>query len=130
MSMLSVAFKIPLSQKPRVPRVLLRKMKDTVLGKRYELSVAFVASAEIRKHNVRLRGQPSPTDILSFPLAQNSGEILFSLTEVKKQARLFHRTPSNFLLFLFIHGLLHLKGYEHGSRMEREEEKIRKEFGI
>lgn len=34
----------------------------------------------------------------------------------------------NYLAYLFIHGLLHLKGYEHSSKMESEECKILKRF--
>ena len=114
----------------RVKRALLSEMKDAVLGKKYVLSVAFVSPAEMKNLNGKLRGKPLPTDILSFPLSQNSGEILLCAKEVRKQALLFGRTPENFLLFLFIHGLLHLKGYAHGSRMEHEEIKFQKKFGI
>ncbi|MDO8594397.1 MAG: rRNA maturation RNase YbeY [bacterium] len=128
--MLSLTFSTSPTDKPRVSRVLLCKMKDAVLGKQYELSVAFVTSARMKKLNFEFRRKNTSTDILSFPLSKMSGEILFCMRDVEAQAPLFDRTSSNFLKFLFIHGLLHLKGYAHGSRMESEEEKFRKKFNI
>ncbi|MDO8620387.1 MAG: rRNA maturation RNase YbeY [bacterium] len=116
--------------KPRVSRAFLLEAKNAVLGKRYELSVAFVTSSLMKAYNKKFRGKPVPTDILSFPLSALSGEILFSMAEVRKQAPLFGRTPENFLSFLFIHGLIHLKGYTHGSTMEAQEKKFRKKFNI
>jgi len=101
-----------------------------VLGKRYDLSVAFVSVREMRRLNRLYLGKDRATDILSFPLSPTSGEILFCMSEVKKEAKRFKRTPENFLLFLLIHGLCHLKGYTHGSTMESAEAKLRKKFGV
>lgn len=105
-------------------------MKNAVLGPGYDLSVAFVDVREMKRLNRKYRRKSCSTDVLSFPLSRTSGEIVFSMTDVAKKAPLFGRRPSNFLAFLFIHGLVHLKGYAHGSRMEREEEKIRRKFNI
>jgi ssRNA-specific RNase YbeY (16S rRNA maturation enzyme) len=48
----------------------------------------------------------------------------------KLEAKKFDREYENFLGFLFIHGLVHLKGYDHGSTMESIEIQFRKQFGI
>ena len=62
----------------------------------------------------------TPTsNVLSFPLSKTSGEILICKSAAKPY------TPE----FLFIHGLLHLKGYKHGGIMEHEEAKLVKKFG-
>ena len=45
-----------------------------------------------------------------------------------KDAPNFDMPVSKFLLFLVIHAMLHLKGYEHGSTMERQEKKFLKLF--
>ncbi len=127
MAKLSI-FNLP--SRPRVSRVLLSSLKDAVLGKRYELSIAFVDEKEMRRLNKKYRKKLASTDILSFPLSKNSGEIVFCMKDVVKQAPLFGRTVPNFLKFLFIHGLVHLKGYAHGSRMERQERKFRKECNV
>ena len=105
-------------------------MKDAVLGKKYELSVVIVSRDKIKRLNFSHRGKNVPTDILSFPLSETSGEIFLNLDEAKKEAKKFDRKFENFLGFLFIHGLVHLEGFEHGSRMEALERKYRAKFGI
>ena len=45
-------------------------------------------------------------------------------------AKDFERTGATFVAFLFIHGCVHLKGLDHGSKMEAIEERIRQKFGI
>ena len=116
--------------RPRISRSLLLEMKNAVLPRDYALSVAFVDTDVMREINGKYRNRRYSTDILSFPLSPCSGEIIFSMKDIEKRAPMFKRSTLNFLAFIFIHGLLHLKGYSHGSRMEREEEKIRRKFNI
>lgn len=111
-------------------------MKDAALGKQYELSLAFVGDAESRRINIQTRGKDYVPNVLSFELMkpskgeQGSGEIFINPKEAARQAPAFGRTPSNMIAFLFIHGLCHLKGLDHGSKMERTEAKLRKEFKV
>ena len=105
-------------------------MKNAVLGESYLLSVAIVNEEASQKLNRIYRGINTPTDILSFPLSEDEGEIVFNLKEARKEAKKFGRKFDNFLAFLFIHGLVHLKGLDHGKKMEQEEERIRKQFDI
>ncbi|MFA6397269.1 MAG: rRNA maturation RNase YbeY [Candidatus Paceibacterota bacterium] len=112
--------------KGKLPRLSFSKFKDTILGKEYELSVAFVSPKVICELNKTYCKKNEPTDILSFPLSKKDGEIIFCMQEVKRQAKDFNRTSTNFLQFLLIHGLLHLKGFKHSSKMESEEEKFGK----
>jgi probable rRNA maturation factor len=71
-----------------------------------------------------------PTDILSFPLSENEGEIYINPATARKEAKKFDRPYDNFILFLLIHGLVHLKGYEHGAIMESIETRFRKKFKV
>ncbi len=107
-----------------------REIAAAILGDDYAISIAFVPPREMRRLNRLYRGTDAPTDILSFPLSPCAGEILFCRSEAAKEAKRFGRTPANFLLFLLIHGLLHLKGLRHGSKMEGEEIVFRKKFGV
>lgn len=116
--------------KGKLPSLPFASMKVAVLGSDYNLSLVFTTRNEIRKLNRSYRSINKPTDILSFPLSKESGEIFINQEESKIEAKKFNREYKNFLAFLFIHGLVHLKGFTHGSRMEREEEKIRLKFGI
>jgi len=98
-----------------------KKIKDAILGRRYDLSVAFVSVPEMRR---AMRYKKSRTtkvsNVLSFPLSKTSGEILIC----KAAAKPFS------VEFLFIHGLLHLKGLKHSATMEREEDRLLKRFGF
>jgi len=107
-----------------------RAIKKEALGDDYDLSLIFTTPAKIAKLNLIYRDKKTPTDILSFPISKNEGEIYICQSEARKEAKKFNRSYANFLVFLFIHGCVHLKGYDHGSTMERIEAKLRKRFGI
>ncbi len=98
----------------------VKKIKEAVLGKKYDLSVAFLQSAEMRKITLRTKKKNHVSNVLSFPLSKTSGEVLIC----KAAAKPFS------VEFLFIHGLLHLKGLKHGATMEREENRLLKRFGF
>jgi probable rRNA maturation factor len=106
------------------------QIKIAILGKKYKLSLAFINNEEIKFLNKIYRNINKPTDILSFPLSKDQGEILICISEAKKLMRKFDRKYENFIIFLFIHGLVHLKGYDHGSEMEKIETKFRQKFNI
>src|SRR3989344_8305641 len=116
--------------KTRLPKLLYAQMKETVLGKEYELSVIIVNKNKIKKLNKEYRGIDKATDIISFPLSESFGEMYINLDMAKSEAKKFDRTYENFLAFLFIHGLAHLKGFDHGSTMESIEARFRKKVGI
>ncbi len=106
------------------------KIKEAVLGKKYDLSFSFIEAEEIKRLNLTYRNKNKATDILSFPLSDTEGEIFICMEEAEKEAPKFERPIENFIKFLFIHGLVHLKGYDHSSTMESIEEGFRKKFGV
>ena|SRR3989344_9195776 len=116
--------------KGKLPRLPFDSIKEKILGKNYELSIVFIGDKLSRKLNRSYRNKDVPTDILSFPLSNNDGEIFINLKKASENAPKFDRKFENFIAFLFIHGLVHLKGFEHSSRMEAEETKFRKKFGV
>jgi probable rRNA maturation factor len=116
--------------KGKLPSLPFAKIKNKILGKKYDLSLVFVGSLKMRRLNKVYRRIDKPTDILSFPIAKNSGEIFICLSESKKEALKFEREYKNFMAFLFIHGLVHLLGHDHGNKMEKIEEKHRKYFKV
>ena len=106
----------------------VEKIKEDILGKQYELSFAFISKNRIKLLNKTYRKKDEPTDILSFPLSKNSGEILICKEMADKKAVKFFPTSQTlrgareeYILFLVIHGMLHLKGLHHGDRMEKYE---------
>lgn len=104
------------------------RIKSAVLPKGYELSLVFTDKAHSRRLNKSYRGKDKPTNVLSFPLSPKSGEIFIDLDTAKKEAPEFGMDFRKFVGYLFIHGVLHLKGMDHGSPMEKAEEKLLKKF--
>ncbi len=51
------------------------KIKDDILGKKYELSIVLVGKKRGRTLNKKYRNKDYATDVLSFEISKNSGEI-------------------------------------------------------
>ena len=101
-------------------RIPYKKIKDDVLGRDYELSLAFLSPQDMLAVTKKWKKKDHISNILSFPLSKTSGEIL-----ICKEAAAPY-TPG----YLFIHGLCHLKGLKHGATMERIERLYAKKWGI
>jgi len=114
----------------RLPSLPFSLYKNKILGNKYELDLIFVNDKKIRALNKTFRKKDSATDILSFPIDKNLGQIFICEKIAKKKAKEFDREYNNFLSFLFIHGAVHLLGYDHGKKMERLEAKYRRIFKI
>ncbi len=100
------------------------------MGKNYELSLALIGDKLSRKLNKKYRKIDKPAAVLSFSFSKQEGEIFINLNLAQKQCFKFDRNFEKFTGFLLIHGLMHLKGCEHSSKMERAEERIRRRFEI
>ena len=118
------------TKKGKLPRLPFLKLKNAILGGKYELSVVFANPAEMRKLNRIYRGKNKPADVLAFPLSKNNGEIFLCVSEIKKRAGDFGREGDKLAGFFLIHALVHLKGLSHGSTMEKTEGRFRNAFGI
>lgn len=116
--------------KGRLPSLPFELMKNEILGEEYDLSLVFLTDDESKALNIESRGKDYIPNVLSFPLDEISGEIFINPEEAQRQAKDFNRTPENMIGFLYIHGLCHLKGMTHGSKMESKEASFRKQFGI
>ena len=123
-------FSIVNETKGRLPSLPFSLYKNKILGKKYELDLIFVNEKKIRALNKTFRKKDSSTDILSFPIDKNLGQIFICEKIAKKKAKEFEREYNNFIAFLFIHGAVHLLGHEHGNKMEKLEGKYRKIFKI
>ena len=123
-------FTITNRTKSAIPKIPWLKIKEASLGKAYDLSLVFIGEKDSQKLNFSYRKKNKPTNILSFTLNKTKGEIFITPKIVRQETAKFGRTFSNLLAFLFIHGIMHLKGMEHGSRMNKAEEMLRNKFGI
>ena len=111
-----------------IPVVPFLRMKETILGKKYTLTIIFCTPEESRLRNRTYRDKDYPTNILSFPLDEMEGEIYISLATARTDAKKFEMSYREFLHLLIAHGMLHLKGHAHGSTMEALETKYSKQF--
>ena len=116
--------------KGKLPSLPFKRIKEEILGSSYEISLVFVGLSRSRILNRTHRDKDAPANILTFPLSAKDGEIFITPAVAKKDAPKFNRTYTKFLADLFIHGLFHLKGDAHGSRMKRHEADVRKKFHL
>ncbi len=106
----------------------IKSIKNDILGKKYSLSIAYVSENKSREINKKYRRKDRATNVLSFSLRKNEGELLLCKAVIKKEAKNSNRIFEEWLSFLVIHGMLHLKGMEHGSTMERIEKKYDQKY--
>ena len=100
------------------------------------ISVTFVDNEFIHNINRDYRHIDRPTDVISFAFLDGDenkdkifqsnamvvlGEIYISFDKAREQALAYGHSLDRELKFLFVHGLLHLLGYDH---MTKEDEKI------
>lgn len=98
--------------------------KEMDKRKTYYISFTLVDDAIIQKLNKDHRGKDEPTDVVSlgyldadeFPGQSDvAGEIFISYETAEKQAHDNYIEVLDELKFLFVHGILHILGYEHQS---------------
>lgn len=116
-----------LTRRP-APRFAYTKLAATVLPL-WDISLVFVGPKKAQELNQQLRGKSYTPNVLSYALGEKSGEIFICLAEAAKQAPAHDMSERTFVLYLFIHGLLHLKGWAHGGTMEACERKLLSQFG-
>jgi probable rRNA maturation factor len=114
--------------KGHLPRCPFVSIKNKILGEKYEFGLSLLTSQKQKQINLKYRGKNETTNILSFPLSKNSGEITIDPAKVKHDAPLFNMSYTKFFKYLVIHGCLHLKGFKHSSIMEKEEKKYLRIF--
>jgi probable rRNA maturation factor len=113
---------LTVTKKGTLPRVPFLAIKEKVLGKTYDLSISFVDEQTAQALNIAHRQKEYIPNTLSFSLTEKSGEIVLCIPAIKKEFKQFDMSYSTYLIFLLIHSMLHLKGYEHGSTMEDKEQ--------
>ncbi len=110
----------------------LESIRNILTSKDIELILTF--NDEIQELNKEHRNIDKATDVLSFPLEFDLpnmplGSIVISYDFVKEKAAEYNHSFHDELKLLFIHGLLHLLGYDHeidaGEHRLKEEEIIK-----
>ncbi len=105
-------------------------IKNDILGKRYALTLVFVGEARAKTINELSRKKTYAPNVLSFPLDINCGEIVICPKVAAREAKDFNLSVTGYIGFLFIHGLLHLKGHDHSDTMEKLEQRYIRKYQI
>ena len=98
-----------------------------------EVNVLVTSNAKMRRLNREFRGKDKPTDVLSFPAAQNgnlklAGDIAISKEIAQTNSKTLGHSLETELKVLLLHGLLHLAGHDHETdqgEMAAVEQKLR-----
>ena len=109
---------------------LVTKIASSLTQK--EIELILTSNEEIQEINSSTRGKDAPTDVLSFPYEVMPnvplGSIVISADLVEEKAIVYKHSFENEFALLFIHGILHLLGYDHeidnGEHRKKEEELI------
>ncbi len=121
-------FHISYQTKGKLPSLPFVELKNEILGLSYTLSLACVSRNTATRLNQHYRQKDYTPNILSFSLTKHSGELILHLPTIKKQYPAFEMSHKEYILYLFIHGCLHLRGLDHGTRMEALEEKYKNAY--
>ncbi len=88
----------------------------------YELTVVLVDDREITRLNRQYFRRNRPTNVISFPMingtplsarARMLGDVVLSAETARRDAAEVGKKAEDEVLFLLIHGILHLVGYDH-----------------
>ena len=107
-----------------------------------EISLSFVTKEEIRSLNKMYRNIYRITDVLSFPLIEDFekidsddeymlGDVVICLEKAREQAEEYGHSEEREIVYLFVHSVCHLLGYDHmeiedKAVMRAAEEKVMK----
>jgi probable rRNA maturation factor len=105
------------------PRLPFEKAAQAVLPG-WDISLVFAGETRAQHLNVALRGKEYIPNVLSYEAGTKHGEIIICPRVAAREARAYDHSEREHVLFLFIHGLLHLKGLRHGVTMERREREL------
>lgn len=133
-SIIHIMIEINNRTKAKIDIKLIKKVTEKFFAyykiKNKELSIAFIGDMVMRRLNKRYRGKDRPTDVLSFRGNGNDlGEILIDYAQIKRQAKKYSKSVKEELIFILVHGLLHLIGYEDETKNGKiKMEKLGEEF--
>ncbi len=110
-----------------------------------EISIVLANNKTVQDLNLRFRGMDKPTNVLSFPalgdeprpigMPRTLGDVVIAFETTKAEAQRDGKTLADHLTHLVVHGVLHLRGYDHerdtdAEKMEALETKILKTLGV
>lgn len=105
-----------------------------------EVSLMLVDDQRIHSLNLEYRGVDRPTDVLSFALQEELeeepdsefeddmlGDIVISVERAREQAEEYGHSFDREIVYLAVHGTLHLLGYDHEEENDKQEMRSKEE---
>lgn len=100
-----------------------------------QVSIALVNDRVMADLHVQFMNIPGPTDVLTFPMDEISGEVVICVPEARRRAKEHGTSVRDEVLLYAIHGMLHLCGMDDRTRrgfekMHRMEDEILTKLGV
>jgi probable rRNA maturation factor len=113
----------------RLTDAVERALKRAKAPRDGALTILLTDDAQLKALNRDFRGKNKPTNVLSFPAAENAerylGDIAIAYGVTEKEARAAGKRFADHAMHLAVHGTLHLLGFDHMStRQAREMEPL------
>lgn len=146
-----------MDEEQRIPEETLKQLEaaaeeclrqEGVGAEDIALSLSFVTEEEIRELNREHRDTDRVTDVLSFPMFESAeeipqipgmevplGDVVICREKIRQQAEEYGHSETRELVYLFVHSVLHLLGYDHmeeeeKAQMRQREEAVMEQLGI
>lgn len=107
---------------------ILKQIKDDILDTSYDVSIVVVGDKKARTLNQEYRGKDYIPNVLSFPIDETMGEIFINSKTAILEAPKFNLSSTEYLYYLLIHSMLHLKGLDHSDEMSVQEALYMKKY--
>lgn len=116
-----------------VTNVPFEAIASAILPRPYALSVVVCGDTLARRINTafrtnRIGKKPYSPNVLAFPIVKQEGELFLNVRKSEREARTLGIPAKERHIFLFIHGCLHLLGFDHGRKMEQLEKKFMRSY--
>lgn len=126
---------IPADWEAKINQVAEICLREEGIPAEAEVDLLFVDNEAIREMNAEYRNIDRATDVLSFPMYEADeeiddeeeilfGDIVISLERAEEQRQEYGHSLEREVMYLLVHGLLHLSGYDH---MEEDEKALMRE---
>ena len=115
---------------------------DEIRTSEGSVSIKFLGKKEMQSMNKKFRSKDTPTNVLAFPIdnsldldTDSLGDIAICHEVVLKEAKEQNKEVCDHMAHIFIHGVLHLLGYDHHQEaqaeiMENLERRILSKIGV
>jgi probable rRNA maturation factor len=114
---------------------LLRRFALAAAPARAAITLRIAGAAESKSLNGKFRRKKYATNVLSFPYARGSGDVVLCHPVIAREAKDQGKNLRAHYAHLVVHGVLHLRGHDHlrkreAARMERTEIRILRRLGF